>query len=167
MIEHLQNHPLGLVHVLTALAALIFGAAVIFSRKGTQRHRRIGRGYLISMLSMNGTALAIFELSGQFGPFHWLALVSLVSVLAGYQPTRHKSPKWRYPHAYFMVGSYIGLTAGAAAEVVSRIPSWSFWPSVIISSVVVIVAGTLMMRKLVPQSLRSLVVPIDNIDEVV
>ena len=167
MIEHLQNHPLGLIHVLTALAALIFGAAVIFSRKGTQKHRWIGRGYLISMVSMSGTALAIFELSGQFGPFHWLALMSSVSVLAGYQPTWHKTPKWRYPHAYFMVGSYIGLTAGAAAEVVSRVPNWSFWPSVIISSVVVIVVGTLMMWKLVPRSFRSLVVPMDNTDVVV
>jgi uncharacterized membrane protein len=167
LIEHLQNHPLGLIHVLTALAALIFGAAVIFSRKGTQKHRWIGRGYLISMVSMSGTALAIFELSGQFGLFHWLALMSSVSVLAGYQPTWHKTPKWRYPHAYFMVGSYIGLTAGAAAEVVSRVPNWSFWPSVIISSVVVIVVGTLMMWKLVPRSFRSLVVPMDNTDVVV
>ena len=167
MIEHLLNHPLGLVHVFTALAAITLGAAVIFNRKGTQRHRWIGRGYLISMLIMNGTALAIFELSGQFGPFHWLALVSFVSVLAGYQPTRHKPPMWRYRHAYFMVGSYIGLTAGAAAEVVSRIPSWSFWPSVIISSFVVIVVGTLMMWKLVPRSFRSLVGPMDDIDEVV
>ena len=82
MIEHLLNHPLGLVHVFTALAAITLGAAVIFNRKGTQRHRWIGRGYLISMLIMCGTALAIFELSGQFGPFHWLALVSFVSVLA-------------------------------------------------------------------------------------
>lgn len=119
------------------------------------------------MVSMSGTALAIFELSGQFGPFHWLALMSSVSVLAGYQPTWHKTPKWRYPHAYFMVGSYIGLTAGAAAEVVSRVPNWSFWPSVIISSVVVIVVGTLMMWKLVPRSFRSLVVPMDNTDVVV
>lgn len=66
-----------------------------------------------------------------------------------------------------MVGSYIGLTAGAAVEVVSRIPSWSFWSSVIISSIVVIVVGTLMMWKLVPRSIRSLVGPMDDIDEVV
>ncbi len=70
VIEHLQSHLLGLVHLLTALAAIFFGTAVIFSPKGTRRHRWMGRSYLAMMLAMNGTALLIYELYGRFGPFH-------------------------------------------------------------------------------------------------
>ena len=87
VIEHLQNHSLGLVHVLTALAAMFFGAAVIFNRKGTRKHRWMGRSYLAMMLTLNVTALLNYELYGQFGPFHWMVLASLATVIAGYVPT--------------------------------------------------------------------------------
>jgi uncharacterized membrane protein len=57
VIEHLQKHLLGLVHLLTALAAMFFGAAVIFNRKGTRKHRWMGRSYVATMLALNVTAL--------------------------------------------------------------------------------------------------------------
>ena len=151
MIEHLQNHPLGLLHTLTGLAALLFGTAVIFSRKGTRKHRRMGRGYLALMLALNGTALLDYELYGRFGPFHWMALISLATVVAGFVPTWRKLPGWTYRHAFFMTGSYVGLVAAAAAEVASRVPGWSFGPSVVISSVVVIVVGIWMMQAMIPR----------------
>ena len=151
MIAHLQSDMLGLVHLLTALAAMLFGTAVILGRKGTRKHRWIGRGYLAMMIAMNGTALMIYELYGQFGPFHWMALASLATVVAGYLPTWRKAPGWNYRHAYFMVGSYVGLLAAAAAEVASRVPGWPFGLSVFISSAVVIVVGIWMMRRTIPQ----------------
>lgn len=150
MIEHLQSHSLGLVHLLTALAAMLFGAAVIFSRKGTRRHRWMGRGYLAMMLALNVTALFNYELYGQFGPFHWMVLASLATVVAGFVPTWHKAPGWMYRHAYFMAWSYIGLMAAAVAEIASRIPGWSFGLSVIASSVIVIVVGVWIMGNMIP-----------------
>ena len=155
MIEHLQSHLLGLVHVLTALAAMIIGSAVIFNRKGTRKHRWMGRSYLAMMLAMNGTALLNYELYGRFGPFHWMVLASLATVVGGYIPTWRKAPGWKYRHAYFMVGSYVGLIAAAVAEVASRVPGWSFGPSVVISSVVVIVAGVWMMQKTIPHIISA------------
>jgi len=151
MIEHLQNHMLGLAHMITGLAAMVFGTAIIFNRKGTRKHRWMGRGYLAMMFAMNGTALLIYELYGGFGPFHWMAIASLATLVAGYLPTWFKAPQWIYRHAYFMVGSYIGLMAAAVAEVASRVPGWPFGPSVFISSAVVIVVGIWMMRRNVPQ----------------
>lgn len=151
MIEHLQEHTLGLIHLLTALAAMTFGTAVIFSRKGTRNHRWLGRGYLAMMLALNGTALLSYELYGRFGPFHWMVLASLATVIAGYLPTRRKAPYWKYQHAYFMAGSYVGLMAAAAAEVASRVPGWSFGLSVVLSSIVVIVVGVRIMKKTIPR----------------
>jgi uncharacterized membrane protein len=150
VIDHLQSHSLGLVHVLMALAAILFGAAVIFCRKGTRIHRWMGRGYVVTMIGLNCTALLNYELYGQFGPFHWMVLASLATVMAGFVPTWRKAPGWIYRHAYFMAWSYVGLMAAAVAEVASRVPGWSFGPSVVISSVVVIAMGASMLRKTIP-----------------
>lgn len=151
MIEHLQIHLLGLIHVLTALGAMVFGTLVIFARKGTAHHRRMGRSYLILMLAMNGTAMMNYELYGHFGPFHWMALLSLATLLAGYFAARNRKIAWKLRHAYFMSGSYVGLIAAAVAEVASRVPGWSFGASVTISSVVVIVAGIWIMLRKIPR----------------
>ena len=153
MIEHLQNHWLGLAHLLIAVAALLIGALVLFARKGTRRHRWLGRAYLASMLALNFSALLIYEVFGGFGVFHWLALFSLATVLGGYQAVWRKFPGWKVPHANFMVGSYVGLVAAAVAEVTSRVPGWPFGATVFISSAVVVVAGVAMMKKLVPKAL--------------
>lgn len=139
-----------------ALAAMFFGTAIIVSRKGTRKHRWMGRSYVSMMLGLNGTALMNYELYGQFGPFHWMVLVSLATVVAGFVPAWRKTPGWIYRHAYFMAWSYIGLMAAAVAEVASRVPGWSFGPSVVISSVVVIVVGGWLMRKTIPQTISSL-----------
>jgi uncharacterized membrane protein len=153
VIQHLLSHWLGLVHLLTAVAALLFGAGVLFFRKGTRRHRWLGRCYLVSMLALNFTALLIYEVFDGFGVFHWLALFSLASVLGGYQAVWRKFPGWKVPHAHFMVGSYVGLVAAAVAEVASRVPGWSFGASVIISSAVALIAGVALMMKLLPRVL--------------
>jgi uncharacterized membrane protein len=156
MIEHLQNHTLGLVHTIVALAAIVFGTLVVLNRKGTRNHRWMGYGYLFMMFALNGTALLDYELFGYFGPFHWMALASLVTVILGFVPVWRRKPGWVYRHANFMAGSYVGLLAAAGAEVGSRIPGWSFGPSVIVSSIVVVVLGIWIMRKTIPQSIRSL-----------
>lgn len=151
MIEHLQSHLLGLIHVLAALTAMILGAGVLLNRKGTRTHRLLGRGYLLSMLAMNGTALLNFELYGQFGPFHWMVLASLATLLGGFLSARRRSAGWLIRHAYLMATSYVGLMAAAVAEVASRVPGWSFGASVTVSSAVVMVIGFWIMFRTVPR----------------
>ncbi|MCB1120188.1 MAG: DUF2306 domain-containing protein [Verrucomicrobiae bacterium] len=153
MIDHLQQHTIGFIHVVSALAALLFGTWIIFTRKGTRRHRFLGRGYFWSMLIVNITALAIYELLQGFGPFHWLALISLVTLIAGYIPLMLKRPNWMRVHAYFMVGSYIGLVAATSAEIATRVPGWSFGTAATVSSVLVNFIGIYLMLLLVPKTL--------------
>jgi len=154
LIQHLLQHPLGLMHVLTALAAIIFGAVVIFSRKGTVRHKLMGRWYIAAMWALNLSALLDYELFGRFGPFHWMSLVSLATVIGGHWVVLKKAPGWKQPHAYMMAGSYVGLMAATFAEIATRIPGWSFASAAIISSVVIIAAGTWMMKRLIPAVLN-------------
>ena len=109
MIEHWQAHPMGFAHLLTALAAILFGTLVIAARKGTPCHSWMGRAYFLSMLALNATALAIYELFGRFGPFHWMALASLATLLAGYLAARRRTPGWmpRWSHpGGFSTGVY-------------------------------------------------------------
>lgn len=155
MLEHIQSHPMGAFHLLLALASLAFGTMVIFARKGTVRHRWLGRCYLLSMLGLNFSALLIYELFGHFGPFHWMALFSLASIMGGYLPVRSRRPYWRHRHAHMMVGSYVGLVAATVAETASRIPGWSFGASVIISSVATVVVGIALMQRMLPATLRK------------
>ena len=155
MIEHWQQHPLGFIHIVVSLAALAIGMVVMLSRKGTRKHRWLGRAYFITMLALNGTALAIYELFGSFGLFHWMALFSLASVLLGYWPAWSKSAGWRVKHAYFMTGSYVGLLAALVSEVATRTAMVPFFDAVAIASIGVIAVGVWLMRRLLPAILSG------------
>ena len=115
---------LGWIHTIFALVALASGSGVIFMRKGGRWHRTIGHFYLSSMLALNFTGLFIFNLYGGFGPFHWMAVISLITLLVGMLPVLIRWPKkqWLTLHGAFMNGSYVGLLAATAAEITSRLP---------------------------------------------
>jgi hypothetical protein len=74
------------------------------------------------MVTLNATALGIYRLFHAWGPFHWLALLSLASVAVGVFTARRRRAGWPVRHARLMAGSYIGLVAAAAAEIVVRVP---------------------------------------------
>lgn len=151
--NHTLQHPLGLAHVAIALLAVLVGTLVVLSKKGTKRHRLLGRAYVGLMIGVNLTALLIYELFGGFGLFHWMALLSLVTVLAGYTPARSRAPGWKTWHAYFMAGSYVGLIAALSAEILTRTPWLGFNEAVAVASLVVIVAGLMLMFRIVPRLL--------------
>lgn len=155
MIQHLLEHPLGLVHFLCALAAIILGAVVVFSRKGTTRHKVVGRSYVAAMWLLNITALMDYELYGYFGPFHWMALISLTTVIFAHLAVLRKRPGWKQSHAYLMAWSYVGLMAAAVAETASRVPEWSFGYSVVISSLLTLMVGMWCIKVLMPRVLKS------------
>jgi uncharacterized membrane protein len=151
VIEHSLQHPTGLVHLLCATLAVAAGAAVVLSRKGTRRHRWLGRAYAGLMVAVNATALWIYELFGGFGVFHWLALFSLLTVLLGYVPARRRRPGWRVRHACFMSGSYVGLIAALAAEILTRTPWLPFSGAVAAASLTVSALGILLMARFIPR----------------
>ncbi len=115
---------LGSIHMVFGILALLAGTAVLLVSKGTRWHRTLGHIYLTSMVGLNATGLFIYNLYGHFGPFHWLAVSSLLTLLAGMIPVLTRQPKgrWLEWHAIFINISFIGLVAATAAEITSRIP---------------------------------------------
>ncbi len=139
------------MHVVLAVLAIALGAAVMFERKGTRRHRWLGRTYAASMCGVNITAFLIFELFGGFGTFHWMALLSLLTVVIGYRAARRRRPGWKVTHAYFMAGSYVGLVAALVAETLTRTAVLPFFTSVALASFAVTVVGVWLMVRLIPR----------------
>jgi uncharacterized membrane protein len=147
----------GQVHLALAVAAIISGAAVVVLPKGTGSHRLVGFIYALGMFGVVGTALLIYNLTGRFGPFHVLAVISLITMVLGVAPVLLRKPDggWIGLHAYFMAWSYVGLLAAAAAETLTRVPSAPFWGSVVAASLFVVAVGAWIVNTSVPRILED------------
>ncbi|MEP5834501.1 MAG: hypothetical protein ABJ383_10735, partial [Balneola sp.] len=102
-----------------------------------------------SMLILNATALMIFDLFGGFGPFHFMALFSLLTVIGGLVPAFLKKPKdkWLDMHYEFMNWSVVGLYAAFWSETFSRFFRFAgFWTLVIAATVLTVVLGGIILK---------------------
>ena len=123
----------GIVHTLLALIALIALIAmisvgfVILNTKGNSFHKKMGYVYVASMIATNLTALFTQTLF-LFGPFHYLAVLSLTTILFGmvWPLLLRNNEKWMYWHFQAMSWSYIGLWAAFVSEVAVRLPFIEF-----------------------------------------
>ena len=122
--EFFYSSVTGGIHSGSAIVALVAGALVFRNTKGTQRHKTTGYVYVVSMLTLNLTAVFLQNLFGGFGWFHLFILMSLPNLLVGmYFPLfARRNPKWQVYHFEFMSWSYVGLLAGFVAEVIVRVP---------------------------------------------
>jgi uncharacterized membrane protein len=139
---------LGTIHVVFGILAITAGLVIFRIAKGTPRHRQLGFVYVASMLGLNGTGLLIYRVFGTFGPFHVLALASLVTLFSGFVPVYRKprAGDWLRRHYHGMCWSYVGLLAATAAEIAVRLPiirgfGLAFGIAVFVSSLVVVVVG--------------------------
>jgi len=146
---------IGIVHTAFATISLAAGLAIFTIAKGTKLHRVIGYIYVLCMLGLNLTALTIYRLFGGFGPFHVLALISLITLAAGFIPAFTKRPRqvWLYRHYEWILWSYVGLVAAAASEVLTRAPiidrsATGFALAVLLaSSVIIFIGASIIYRK--------------------
>lgn len=142
---------LGLVHTVLACLALCSGTLVLFLDKGTALHRKLGYFYVAMMLLMNFSAFGIYRLfNGSPGIFHFLALVSLLTIAGGLYVVlfRHKIRNWRLRHARFMAWSLVGLYAALVSEVGTRLlTTASFWWVVFLGSCLVVIIGYISIRR--------------------
>ncbi|QOI98335.1 MAG: DUF2306 domain-containing protein [Flammeovirgaceae bacterium] len=145
----LVHSPTGLIHLFSAIMALITGTVVLFSTKGTRSHRITGYWYVASMLILNGTAFGLYQLFGRFGPFHVAALVSMLTLLMGILPLINRQPsgKWLMRHLTWMYYSVIGLYAAFASEIIVRIPGLPFAAMVVTASVTITAVGIFIFIK--------------------
>ena len=139
----------GLIHFLSAIVAMATGMAVILMKKGTKLHVKIGYSYVVSMAVLNISALLIYDLFGGFGPFHFMALISFTTVIAGLIPALLKKPekKWLEMHYEFMLWSVIGLYAAVWSETFTRFFRFSgFWTLVGIATLATVLIGAILLK---------------------
>jgi uncharacterized membrane protein len=104
--------------------ALLLGAWVFLTRKGTRAHVRAGWAYVASMACLNGSALGPYHMTGRFNTFHALAVFSLATVVAGVIQAlgRRRWRKWLWRHYQYMAWSYVGLLTATCNEAFVRVP---------------------------------------------
>jgi uncharacterized membrane protein len=123
LINQVITGNIGLVHLIASVTALILGTISLSISKGTSLHKKIGYGYAVSMLILLVTAFMLYNLFGRWGIFHWAALVSSLTLIAGMIPILLRSKNYLSLHLGFMYWSVIGLYGAFAAEVLVRVPS--------------------------------------------
>lgn len=131
------------------MAALGFGLVVLLTPKATHAHKRIGYAYVASMVVVNGTAFGSYVLYKTFGPFHFAAVWSSASLVAGMVPVLSKRPgNGAWLHYYFMNWSVVGLYAAFWTETLVRFfPMRQFWPVVVIATLGTTAIGGWLIRK--------------------
>lgn len=136
---------LGLVHVIAAVAALLTGTWVLFDKKGTQTHIKVGYAYILAMSVMLATAFGIYHLWGKWGIFHYMAVVSSVTLALGMWPVlrKNRKPESIYYHFSWMYWSVIGLYAAFASEMLTRIPETPFFGMVGVATTVIMVVASI------------------------
>ncbi len=104
------------VHTIMATAALVLGAAVLFLRKGTPLHRRLGTVWAGSMMIVAGVSLGIANINpGHFSVIHLLSALTLVNIPYAIWMRRRGAI---HAHAIAMASNYAGLLAAGAFTLV-------------------------------------------------
>lgn len=114
----------GLVHFIASMLALILGTLVLWNKKGTPKHKLIGKLYALTMVVVLITAFMTYRLFGRWGIFHWSALVSTITLICGLIPILIKRPQKNYItlHFSFMYWSVMGVYGAFVAETLVRMP---------------------------------------------
>lgn len=108
-----------LIHISLGFSSLVLGSAVLVMPKGTKAHRLLGRFYFISMLGLNLSSFGIYSLFNAWGFFHWMAVASLIPLVAGFIAIKMRRLR---AHFYFMCWSYIGLLCATISEIFVHVP---------------------------------------------
>jgi uncharacterized membrane protein len=146
---------LGTAHVAAASIALALGLAVLARRKGDSWHVGLGRLYVAVMLAVAVPALFIYDITGRPGPFHVLAVVSLLTTALGWLSVRRRgqSRPGVVAHGTFMAWSWVGvITAGLAQLANHQWPQQSPWPVLAVVGVATL-TGAVAIPRLVSRAL--------------
>ena len=150
--------PLGTVHLIFALTAVLTGTIVVFIRKGTRAHRSIGYGYFTSMLGTNITALFIYRLTGTINFFHIAAVLSLLFLSVGMGAVIFHRPRksWLNLHGAMVTGSYVGVLSAFFAEITTRIPGVHFGLAAGATTAVVTAIGVYFIMTRMDTAIRNM-----------
>ena len=114
--------PLGWVHLIASLIALVLGLLIVVRPKGTTVHKLRGRIYVVAIVVTSITALGIYRL-GSFFFAHWFGVAALIVTTVGITAAHFKVPRtgWMHLHLTCMLASFYILIGGGVNEVFLRI----------------------------------------------
>ena len=147
----------GDLHIAAAIAALVVGPVVLAGRKGGTLHVALGRVFVTLLLLTNVPVLFLYEATGWPGPFHVLAVISLVTTGLGWLSVRRASRGPRSgarieAHAALMTWSWIGVATAGLAQLANRqLPEQSPWPVLVVVGLASAVGLTLVPRYVTSQ----------------
>jgi uncharacterized membrane protein len=124
-------YPLAYAHLATIVPAFLLGTYLLLNRKGTPRHRLLGKIYMSLMLVT--AIITLFmpaaigpRLANHFGFIHGFSALALYSVPTAYINARRGNVA---AHRSAMIGLYVGgiLIAGSFAFMPGRmLHAWLF-----------------------------------------
>jgi len=140
---------ISIIHTVASIIALIAGALIFFTPKGTTQHKKIGYIYSVNMIILLITSFGLFSLFGKFGVYHVLTVVSFVALaIALYYPMAGRSRKnWVEHHLLWMSYSYIGLVIAGGSHLFYIFPDWPVWLRMLLFWVLPYVIGTILVVK--------------------
>jgi len=150
MIAHLTLP--GAIHAVLALLCIAAGLVQFMRPKRGAGHRARGYFYVYAMLVADGTALLVYQFTGQFNAFHVGAIGNFICIVLAIVPLL-RSPRpanWRLTHYYFIAWSYVSLMSAAATEIVGRLGlvkrGQIGWAALVISLVTMSIAYVLIRK---------------------
>lgn len=148
MLSDIIHSNTGLFHTIMAVLSLILGTLVLLRPKGTKVHKLIGYSYVACMILLNVSSFFIVNFGG-FSMFHFFAIFSLLTVLAGIIPAMLRIEKWFVYHFYFMSWSVVGLYAALWSEIGTRFVGnmKEFWWAVVIATLITVYFGNRIINK--------------------
>lgn len=140
---------ISIIHTFFSILALISGALIFLTKKGTKQHKKIGYLYSISMILLLITSFGLFSLWGDFGVFHALSIVSLFTLaIALYFPLAGRNKKkWVEHHLLWTGYSYVGLIMAAGSHLFRVFPNWPNWLRIFLFWILPYLIGTILIFK--------------------
>ena len=122
---------LAYLHLATIIPAFLIGCYLLVNRTGTSNHKRLGKIYMVLMLTTAGITLFMpaqlgLTFLGHFGFIHLLSVLTFGAVIGAYLSIRAGNVQ---AHRANMLGLYIGgiVIAGALTFMPGRLlHTWLF-----------------------------------------
>lgn len=137
------------VHVGCGIAAVGCGAGAMLTRKGSPRHRRLGRLYLAALAGLGGTAPVLAAVDWAH---RWhlavLGALALGAAAVGFTAIRALRPARLTVHITGMSTAYITMLTAFYVDNGPRLPLWNQLPAVALWLLPAAVGGPLLIRAL-------------------
>lgn len=107
------------IHSIFSIIGFIIATIVIFNRKGTPTHKKLGWIFWVSMFISCSSSFLIVNPS--YSPIHILSALVLFWLLRAIYAARFKPKNWLYIHASSMSSAYISTIIAGMGVIVRKI----------------------------------------------